>query len=156
MCRHHGTINYILTQAHTLQGLPKKSFTFEQRHANVLYIVNKKEGGKCAYNLRAGFSCVTQLTELIHNFAGALHQGFSVDCIILFFAKAFDVVSHSLLLEKLPLYNINPEIVRWIQEYLNCQKQRVVNGQQSEDVDVSSGVPQGSVFVLAIYYFSFL
>lgn len=73
-------------------------------------------------------------------------HGFTVDCLYLDFRKAFDLVSHALLIQKLCWYNINPSVIEWIKEYLNFRRQMVVlNGMQSDQVDVTSGVSQGSV-----------
>lgn len=98
------------------------------------------------HGFRSGYSCVTQLTELTHDLASTLDKGGCANCIFLDLRKAFDVVPHSLLLEKLSWYNINKTVVEWIKEYLSCRTQRVVvGGERSHGVDVSSGVPQGSV-----------
>lgn len=69
-----------------------------------------------------------------------------IGCVFIDFKKAFDVVDHNLLVRKLNSFNINPRIVKWIQEYLNLRSQYVVvNGAASETIDVTSGVPQGLV-----------
>ena len=60
--------------------------------------------------------------------------------------KAFDSVLHHRLLEKLSKYGIKGKILNWITDFLIGRKQRVmVNGEQSELTDVTSGIPQGSV-----------
>lgn len=75
-----------------------------------------------------------------------MDKRFSIDCIFLDFRKAFDTVSHSLLTEKLHTYGINAQVIAWIAEYLRLRKQYVVLiGSKSSRVDVTSGVPQGSV-----------
>lgn len=116
-------------------------FTNVMSHMNVHSLLSPWQHG-----FRSGFSCTTQLLELTHDLAVALDKGFSVDCLFLDFKKAFDVVPHSLLIEKLEMYNVNSMVVSWIKEYLNLRKQKVVlNGKTSREIDVSSGVPQGSV-----------
>lgn len=98
------------------------------------------------HGFRQGLSCVTQLVEFTHVLAAALDDKFSVDCIFLDFQKAFDTVSHFLLLKKLTSFNINHQVIAWIAEYLHERRQYVVvNGEQSEITSVTSGVPQGSV-----------
>lgn len=87
-------------------------------HMNVHSLLSPQQHG-----LRSGFSCTTQLLELTYDLAGALDKGFSVDCLFLDFKKVFDVVSHSLLIEKIEMYNINSTVVNWIKEYLNLRKQ---------------------------------
>ena len=63
------------------------------------------------------------------------------------FSKAFDCVSHDLILSKLKQkYGINGRLLKFILNYLKNRKQRVViDGVCSELGDVLSGVPQGSI-----------
>ena len=65
---------------------------------------------------------------------------------ILDFSKAFDTVSHSKLLHKLDYYGIRSNTLNWIQSWITNRTQHVVlNGATSSQVDVKSGVPQGTV-----------
>ena len=60
--------------------------------------------------------------------------------------KAFDSVSHELLMSKLTSIHVNPHIIQWIRCYLTNRSQTVVvSGEQSSVLPVLSGVPQGSV-----------
>ena len=62
------------------------------------------------------------------------------------FAKAFDVIEHSLLLKKLALYKLTPEFLRLFSSFLTERQQLVsVLTQQSTFLPVKFGVPQGSV-----------
>ena len=63
------------------------------------------------------------------------------------FRKAFDSVSHKVLLEKLRAnFGICDKALGWIASYLNGRKQyTVVNGYNSDTMPVSVGIPQGSV-----------
>ena len=70
----------------------------------------------------------------------------SVDAVFLDFAKAFDKVSHAHLLYKLECYGIKGQILNWLRDFLTSRKQRVViEGQASDWLSVTSGVPQGSI-----------
>src|ERR1700678_3473866 len=76
----------------------------------------------------------------------ALDKKREVDMIFLDFAKAFDTVSHDLLIHKLKRFNISPQVVSWVTDFLSGRKQRVLlSGAFSDWIDVLSGVPQGSV-----------
>lgn len=60
--------------------------------------------------------------------------------------KAFDTVSHSCLLTKLPYYGISGNELNWISSYLfNRQQYISYNQTKSEMHSVTLGVPQGSI-----------
>ena len=94
-----------------------------------------------------GKSCVTQLLEFMEDITKAIDQGDEVDIIYLDFSKAFDKVPYRRLLTKLKSYGIRGKVLCWIKDFLNNRKQRViVNGSFSEWKDITSRIPQGSVF----------
>ena len=73
-------------------------------------------------------------------------ENFVVDIVVLYFSKAFDVVSHHKLMFKLLSVGINPITCNWISNWLNSRTLAVrVNGALSSECVVTSGVPQGSV-----------
>ena len=72
--------------------------------------------------------------------------GKQTDLILLDFSKAFDKVAHEKLILKLHQYGIRGDTLNWIKDFLDNRKQTVViNGINSDEVPVSSGVPQSSV-----------
>ena len=102
------------------------------------------------YDLQHGFrekrSCETQLIMLVDELAKNMQMGKQTDLILLDFSKAFDKVAHEKLILKLHQYGIKGDTLNWIKDFLDNWKQTVViNGINSDEVPVSSGVPQGSV-----------
>ena len=98
------------------------------------------------YGFRKGFSTYMALVTLIDNLSTALENGEYAIGIFLDFSKAFDTVDHSILLKKLNHYGIRDNALRWFKDYLCCRKQFVTyNGYKSQELEVSCGVPQGSI-----------
>ena len=61
-------------------------------------------------------------------------------------SKAFDRVTHGSIIKACQQFNLPSEIIRFIISYLHNRHQRVsVNGSSSDFVEVTSGVPQGSI-----------
>ncbi|CAM4573644.1 unnamed protein product, partial [Lepidochelys kempii] len=72
-----------------------------------------------------GRSCLTNLIAFYDEITGSVDEGKAVDVLFLDFSKAFDTVSHSILVSKLRKYGLDECTISW--------------------QPVSSGVPQGSV-----------
>ena len=102
------------------------------------------------YDLQHGFrekrSCETQLIMRVDELAKNMQMGNQTDLILLDFSLAFDKVAHEKLILKLHQYGIRGDTLNWIKDFLDNRKQTVViNGINSDEVPVSSGVPHGSV-----------
>ena len=92
-------------------------------------------------------SCTTQLIPFIDSLACCLNNRNKIDVVYFDFAKAFDSVSHDIILDKLKHdFKIDGLLLKFIKDYLQGRKQRVVLGSGiSNEADVISGVPQGSI-----------
>lgn len=98
------------------------------------------------HGFRPGYSCESQIVTVCQDIADSLDEGVRTDAIIIDFSKAFDLVPHGRLLSKIAATGVDFRVVVWIKEFLLGRTQRVrVEGLLSEEVRVTSGVPQGSV-----------
>ena len=87
-----------------------------------------------------------QLARITGMLDQALDDGHSLDIIYLDYRKAFDSVPHKRLIEKLKTYGITGSLRKWIESFLMSRKMKVgIRGTFSEEIEVISGVPQGSV-----------
>ena len=66
--------------------------------------------------------------------------------VLFYFKKAFDLIDHGILVEKLTSFEIPKQIIGWIVNFLKDRKQRVKLSQDcySEWGLVPAGVPQGT------------
>ena len=98
------------------------------------------------YGFRKGFSTSDQLLITYDEITSYVDSGKVVDLIFFDYSKAFDKVSHSILLDKLLQIGLDLSLVRWVRVFLTCRTMQVrVTGTLSEPRPVTSGVPQGSV-----------
>ena len=77
---------------------------------------------------------------------GEADKGKLTGAIFIDLSKAFDTVSHSVLLSKLPSYGVMNTEFKWLADYLFNRKQIVqYQGAFSNAIPVYTGVPQGSI-----------
>ena len=128
--------------------LPVLSKVFEKCIYNQLisYFSSENIITPTQYGFKPGSTTVDCLIDLIEEISTSLDQGDYAVSIFLDLSKAFDTVNHSILLSKLSFYGIQKPHIDWFKSYLNKRKQRVfVNGNISDTMPISSGVPQGSI-----------
>ena len=102
-----------------------------------------------------GRSCQTNILLCLERWTESLDNNKSVDVAYFDYAKAFDKVSHRLLLVKLKAYGIGGRLLAWLEAYLRDRKQRVVVGNaKSSWAEVISGTTQGTVlgFILFLIF----
>ncbi|BHF64764.1 hypothetical protein SprV_0200777100 [Sparganum proliferum] len=98
------------------------------------------------HGFRRGSSCLSNLLACLEIWTRALEEGFEVDIMYIDFRNAFDTVAHQRLLHKWSTIGIQGDLLNRIGAFLVGRKQRVCIGDDmSEWVNVTSGVPQGSV-----------
>ena len=98
------------------------------------------------FGFRKDFSTNHAILTLLESIQKALDDGQFACGIFIDLEKAFDTVSHDILLEKLNHYGIRGIANNWSRSYLSDRTQFVsINGFISDYKTVKYGVPQGSV-----------
>ena len=104
---------------------------------------------------RRGHSCEDLLTPVINDWMLSLDNGDYVVAAFLDMSKAFDTVSHEVLLSELLEIGVGGTALQWFCSYLTHRKQRVVTKtQQGLTYSSNRGVPQGSVLGPSLFNLS--
>ena len=91
-------------------------------------------------------SCQTALTKLIDTWLKEMDDGNLTGVSFLDFRKAFDLVNHAILIDKLKCYNFDQTAIQWLSSYLSKRSQSVqIGSAHSARAVITCGVPQGSV-----------
>ena len=95
---------------------------------------------------RPGHSCHTALANMTNKWLIGVNNSMMTGAVFLDLRKAFDLIDHNILLDKLFLYLKNTDTVSFLRSYLQDRKQYVyVHGTLSTPGILKAGVPQGSV-----------
>ena len=104
------------------------------------------------HGFRANHNTTTALLQMYDTWVEAMDKGEATGVCFLDQSAAFDMVKHSVLLQKLLLYGFDIASFTWIESYLTDRKQTVcVDGTCSSMLELSAGVPQGSIIGPLLY-----
>jgi len=110
------------------------------------------------HGFMSGKSFLTDLLESLECWTKVLDSGYCLDnvfiiIIYLDYRMAFDSVPHKRLIEKLKTYGITGCLRKWIESFLMSRKMKDgIRGTFSEEIEVISGVPQGSVLGPLLFF----
>ena len=81
-----------------------------------------------------------------------VEEGKLVGVMMIDLSAAFDMVDHSILLQKLTLFGLDAGAVKWMKTYLSGRSQSVlIDGCMSPPLSIQCGVPQGSILGPLMY-----
>ena len=91
---------------------------------------------------------------MVDSWLEAINSGKLIGFVLVDFRKAFDLVDHKILLEKLQHYKCNETCRKWFESYLTNRTQRVSLGSHlSDPAHVTYGVPQCSILGPSLFLF---
>ena len=138
----------ILTNYRPISLLPCLSKVFEKIVHNQLYtyLQSNQLIYKHQYGFRPNHSTELAALELTNKLQNYLSQHLNPIAIFLDLSKAFDSISHDILLKKMTFYGIHDKELAWFSSYLSNRKQFVsIDNTFSTYLPIQTGVPQGSV-----------
>ena len=137
-----------ITNYRPISLLPVLSKIFEKLiHCRMTAFLDKHHVlYKKQFGFRKQHSTIHALNTAVTQIVKSLNNDDVVIGVFLDFSKAFDTVVHRILLRKLEHYGIRGKALDLLTNYLSNRKQFVcVDGIKSDLLDITNGVPQGSV-----------
>ena len=104
------------------------------------------------HGCRQGHNTATALLQMYDQWLEEVEDDKMVGVMLIDLSAAFDMVDHTILIEKLEIYGIDMKARTWMSSYLSRRTQVVmVDGCLSPPLEVSCGVPQGSILGPLLY-----
>ena len=126
--------------------LPNISEIFERCIFRHLYSFIFELSSKYQFGFRKDYSTQHCLLAMLEKRKSAVDKGKSFGALLTVLSKAFDCLSHELLLAKLHTYGFSIAALRLIHSYLTNKKQRTnANLSYSPWEEILFGVPKGSI-----------
>ena len=103
---------------------------------------------KHQYGFRKNHSTIQPILQLLKDISNANDKNTKDVTLAIFLdlSKAFDTISHNILIHKLDYYGIRGVCNNWFANYLSNRKQYTeINEHKSALVNITTGVPQGSI-----------
>ena len=131
-----------------ISSLPILNIIFEKLLYNRLlkFLETNNFFSKSQYGFRKGKKTTDAVVKLLNNVYDSFNKKNYLGAVFIDLSKAFDTVDHHILLQKLENYGIRGIPLMLFKSYLSHRRQFVsLNGVNSPPLQISLGVPQGSV-----------
>jgi len=112
------------------------------KHLNKFKLMSPLQSG-----FKIAHSTTTALLKITDDITAAFERGEVTVLVLIDFSRAFDSISHNILLNKLKYnFKFSKSACSLMKSFLNDRYQKVViDGRESEDLNIKMGVPQGSI-----------
>ena len=115
-------------------------------HAQVAgYFAEHSLYSSTQYGFIAGRSTVSACADAADYIHKMVDEQYTVGMVLLDLSKAFDIISHQILLKKLAYYGFGRNVIKWFESYLDSRVGYVNNSLLASVTVPGIGVPQGSV-----------
>ena len=132
--------------------LPVISKIFERLICNQLSAFFEEIFSKFQCGFRKGYSTQHCLLMMLESWKEAVDKNQAFGALMTDLSKAFDCLSHDLLIAKLHAYGIDLSSLKLLQDYLSNRWQRTkVDSKFSSWKKIISGVPEGSILCLILF-----
>ena len=116
------------------------------------FIDDKQILCKSQYGFRKNMSTSLAILELVEEITTSIDDCKSTVGVFIDLKKAFDTVDHNIFVNKLEHYGIRGIANMWICSYLRNRSQYVcINDTNSDCMNVTCGIPQGSILGPALF-----
>ena len=119
-------------------------------------MIHYLEENNLLYHRQYGFKKNRSTSDAITNLLGEIIEAFEKDSMILSvfidLKKAFDSISHEIILKKLKTVGVSGVELAWFTRYLRDRMQCVsVNSCMSDFIEMKTGVPQGALLGVLLF-----
>ena len=138
----------VIENCRPISLLPALSKVFERVIYSQInnYFVSNNLYYECKYGFRKNHSTELAVLNVVYSIINRMELGLTLITVYLDLSKAFDTLDHSILINKLKYHGIQGCALDLIKNYLSNRQQCVeINNIKSSFINLSTGVPQGSI-----------